>query len=58
MLLSLVYFVKVNHQREVSENFAESMQCMHGSRRFCQRGSRFFLVDEGIEDPNTTMNGP
>ena len=27
MLLSLVYFVKVIHQREVIENFAESVQC-------------------------------
>ena len=41
---------------------------MRGSRKFCQRGSKFesfffyiyiyFLVDEGIEDPNTTINGP
>ena len=27
MLLSLVYFVKVIHQREVIEQFAESVQC-------------------------------
>ena len=27
VLLSLVYFVKVVHQREVIENFAESVQC-------------------------------
>ena len=28
---------------------------------FCQRGSNFdnvFLVDEGREDPNTTISGP
>ena len=43
---------------------------MRGSRKFCQRGPEvdnffiyffyfiFFLVDEGIEDPNTTINGP
>ena len=34
---------------------------MRGSREFCQRGRNlitFFLVDEGIEDPNTTINGP
>ena len=36
---------------------------MHGSRKFCQSGSKFdnvfffFLVDEGIEDPNITING-
>ena len=37
---------------------------MHGSRKFCQRGSKFdkvfffiFSVDEGIEDPNTAING-
>ena len=27
VLLSLVYFVKVSHQRQVIENFAESAQC-------------------------------
>ena len=35
--------------------------CMRRSRKFCQRGSKLdnvFLVDEGIEDSNTTMNGP
>ena len=40
---------------------------MRRSRKFCQRGSTFdnvffmgffFLVDEGIEDPITTINGP
>ena len=35
---------------------------MRGSRKFCQRGSNsaksFFLVDEGLDDPNTTFNGP
>ena len=34
---------------------------MHGSRKFCQRGSNFdkvFLVDEGREDPSTTIRGP
>ena len=37
---------------------------MRGSRKFCQRGSKFFnvffcifLVDEGIEDLNITING-
>ena len=35
---------------------------MCGSRKFCQRGSKFdnfffFLVDEGIEDPNAAING-
>ena len=39
------------------------MVCMRGSRRFCQWGSKFenfflFLVDWGIEDPNTAINGP
>ena len=32
---------------------------MRGSRKFLQSGSKFdnfFLVDEGIEDPNITMN--
>ena len=38
---------------------------MHGYRKFCQRGSNShnayfvcFLVDEGREDPNTTIGGP
>ena len=38
---------------------------MRGSRKFCQRGSKidkifilFYLVDEGIEVPNITINGP
>ena len=35
---------------------------MRGSRKFCQSGSNFdnvfFLVDEGREDPNTTISGP
>ena len=33
---------------------------MRGSRKFCQRGSNFdnVLVDEGKEDPSTTINGP
>ena len=33
---------------------------MRGSRKFCQRGSKYdFLVDgAGIEDPNTAINGP
>ena len=42
------------------------MGFMRGSRKFCQRGSNFdnsffvcfFLVDEGKEDPNTTISGP
>ena len=38
---------------------------MRGSRKFCQRGSKFdsfflffFSVDEGREDPNTTISRP
>ena len=37
---------------------------MRGSRKFCQRQSEFdkvssvLLVDEGIEDPNITINRP
>ena len=38
------------------------MYIMRGSRKFCQRGPNlikiFFLVDEGMEDPNVTINGP
>ena len=34
---------------------------MPGSSKFCQRGSNFdnnFLVDDGREDPSTTLSGP
>ena len=37
---------------------------MCGSRKLCQRGSKsgffclVFLVDAGIDDPNTGVNGP
>ena len=35
---------------------------MRGSRKFCQRGSKFdnlfFLVDEGIKDQKNAINGP
>ena len=47
------------HSRESIGTFV-----MLGSRKFSQRGSKFdnfffvFLVDEGIEDPNITINGP
>ena len=39
------------------------MHAMRGSRKFCQRGSNFdgffsVLVDEGREDPITTISGP
>ena len=36
------------------------MLCIRGSRKFCQRGSNFFLlfVYEGREDPNITINEP
>ena len=34
---------------------------MRGPRKFCQSGSKFynvfFFFDEGIEDPNITING-
>ena len=37
-------------------------EVMRGSRKFCQRGSNSdffcFLVDEELEDPNTTKNRP
>ena len=38
-----------------------SLHFMHGSRKFCQRGSNFdifgvFLADDGREDPNTTIS--
>ena len=39
-----------------------SLRILHGSRKFCQRGSYFvnvfFLVNEGRDDPNTTIGGP
>ena len=41
--------------------FEDLQQHMRGPRKFCQRGSKFdngFLADEGIEDPDITLNGP
>ena len=38
MLLSLIYFVKVIHQRKVIENFAESAQCQGTIFVFLQHG--------------------
>ena len=38
-----------------------SQDTMRRSRMFCQRESKcdnLLLVDDGIEDPNTTLNGP
>ena len=38
------------------------MYIMRGSRTFFKRGAKFddvfFLVDKGIEDTNTAINGP
>ena len=31
---------------------------MRGSRKFVRGGSTVFLVDEGMEDQNTTISGP
>ena len=39
-----------------------SIKHMHGSRKFCPIESKFdnifIFVVEGIEDPNTSINGP
>ena len=39
-----------------------SLRILRRSRKFCQRGSDFdnvfFSVDEGRDDPNTTISGP
>ena len=46
-----------SHDHSKQQNIQSSMR---GSRKFCQRGSYFdkvFLVDEGREDPNTTISG-
>ena len=40
---------------------SNSKSFLRGARKICQRGSKFdnpFLVVEGIEDPNITINGP
>ena len=49
----------------VDNSYCQVKLTMHGSRKFCQRGSNFFfffffffLVDEGWEDPSTTISGP
>ena len=49
------------HQQSVAwtQNVDTIAMSMHGSRKFCQRGSKYvFLVDEGREDPNTTISRP
>ena len=49
------------------EEFISNCINMRGSRKFCQRGSNFdnvflffflHVIDEGREDPNTTISGP
>ena len=54
-VISYLIFVE-NWERYVSK----FVVCMRGSRKFCQGGPTvtFFLVDEGREDPNTTISGP
>ena len=46
----------------ITEGFKDRMNSyMRGSRKFCQRGSKFdnvFFIDERILDPNTAINGP
>ena len=40
---------------------SNSKSILRGPRKLCQRESKFdnaFLVVEGIEDPNITINGP
>ena len=52
--------------RTVTDELSHALLFMRGSRKFCQRGSKFddffllllSLFDEGIEDPNNTINGP
>ena len=43
-------------------NAQTSLRILRRSKKFCQRGSDFdngfFLVDEGRDDPNTTISGP
>ena len=45
-------------------NSSLTVHFMPGSRKFCQRGTNFdvfgcfFLVDEGWENPNSTISGP
>ena len=50
---------KLSFYRSYNNNMILSM---HRSRKFCQRGSKldklFLLFDEGIDDPNITINGP
>ena len=64
-----VFFSFCNHLVEeersgcFNSTINKAVECMRGSREFCQRGSNFdnvyyFLVDEGREDPNTTKSGP
>ena len=51
----------LSNEEEVGGSVHRSVWLMGGSRKFCQRASKFdvfFLVDEGIENPNIAINGP
>ena len=51
---------------QISVKAKKSLHIFRGSRKFCQRVSDFdnvflcffFSVDEGRDDPNTTISGP
>ena len=56
-----VTYIKLHASKCLRQSNTCLFVYMRGSRKFCQRGSKFdnvFLVDEGIEDPNITINGP
>ena len=46
--------------RRKTKTLTRLFVCTHARiQKVRQRGSKFFfLVDEGIEDPNTAINGP
>ena len=55
----MTVLASLSRRQAVVHTATQRPQGMHGSRKFCQRGSNFdiFLVDEGSEDRNTTISG-
>ena len=56
----LYHFGPWQHMKHDDDHSKMWDEFMRGSRKFCQRGPNFdviFLVDEGREDPSTTISG-
>ena len=56
---SLTKSTCMSEGEDSDQNPLKTSACMRESRKFCERGSNFdvFSVDEGCEDPITTISG-